>query len=731
MNLLTTTGYKAIEDITPSDLLVAYSTIDGSLVYNNLITKQYLTAALNPSETDFTFYLINNTWTLYQDQSIWRGDNEVCHVSELQVGDIIYDDQDNNILVSSITITTSAGWWRLEISNDHSYIADDLMLHNASRFWVGGGASSNWNATANTNWGASSGGANNSSVPTSTDTTTFDGAAPNGNTICTISAAATCASISITSAYTSTITYNNTLTVSGNITLTTGVTLSGSSAMIVANTSTLTSNGKVVNIPMTFNTSITYTFVDDWNLSGLVTSAGGNINTFNWTNDCTFTGSISGNTLTVSAVSLGSLVVGQQIIAAAANGFTLCPVTITGLGTGTGSTGTYTISTSALTVIAGTSFNSSSHGRVFCSGGFTNTATLAGNSTIFIVGGTFSNNTTATSRRISMNFVLRPDLSNITVTSSINAIGLGANCLLAYVPSIFSVDVSNSLGLFLGAVTPIVLATGVIVWPIGITTGNVAYYLGTDIYTSGLTTLGGAIITGPYSWYTQGLTITTNTNLSPVNMVFNVGGGTWSGNFLLNCNNLTFSAATTTISGAVQTNCNSITATQPLITTGSTLTITGGIMPLNTSAATFNNITFTAGSTITLNSNLNTTGTLTLNGASIFNGIGGWNVGSLNYSTAGGVITLQSGNTYNINNFIGMTGTSASNITLQSSNAGNSAIFTLSTSGTQDVAYLSTIDINSSLGQTIWVYKSNSLTRTQNWNALPTTVVNQSYISIY
>lgn len=35
----------------------------------------------------------------------------------------------------------------------------------AARFWVGGGSTANWNATAPTNWAETSGGAGNQSVP--------------------------------------------------------------------------------------------------------------------------------------------------------------------------------------------------------------------------------------------------------------------------------------------------------------------------------------------------------------------------------------------------------------------------------------------------------------------------------------------------------------------------------------------------------------------------------------
>lgn len=44
----------------------------------------------------------------------------------------------------------------------------------ASKFWVGGGSSTNWNATGNTNWSLTSGGANNAAVPVAGDDVFFD-----------------------------------------------------------------------------------------------------------------------------------------------------------------------------------------------------------------------------------------------------------------------------------------------------------------------------------------------------------------------------------------------------------------------------------------------------------------------------------------------------------------------------------------------------------------------------
>lgn len=50
----------------------------------------------------------------------------------------------------------------------------------ANRFWVGGGSTTDWSATANTNWAATSGGAGNQSVPGSADDVFFDAASGAG-----------------------------------------------------------------------------------------------------------------------------------------------------------------------------------------------------------------------------------------------------------------------------------------------------------------------------------------------------------------------------------------------------------------------------------------------------------------------------------------------------------------------------------------------------------------------
>ena len=201
MELLTPTGYKNINDVNIGDELIAYDINTGAVIINNLLGKELWTNDMleaNPpmyesvyneetqeyedvlvyagmtseevfQEThgDWKFFEINGTWKLFVNQSIWAN-LKVVHVSDLQVGDIVYDDDDNDVVITSIVECVEPSWWRLVVSNDHSYIANNLQLHNASRYWSGNmtPTSFNWNyTTGGTNWGSASGVADNATVP--------------------------------------------------------------------------------------------------------------------------------------------------------------------------------------------------------------------------------------------------------------------------------------------------------------------------------------------------------------------------------------------------------------------------------------------------------------------------------------------------------------------------------------------------------------------------------------
>ncbi|MCK9324717.1 MAG: hypothetical protein M0P69_04395 [Bacteroidales bacterium] len=65
-----------------------------------------------------------------------------------------------------------------------------FSVYSADRYWVGGGSSTSWGATGDTNWSTSSGGSGNASVPTSSDDVYFDANSGSGTAV--IDATADC-----------------------------------------------------------------------------------------------------------------------------------------------------------------------------------------------------------------------------------------------------------------------------------------------------------------------------------------------------------------------------------------------------------------------------------------------------------------------------------------------------------------------------------------------------------
>lgn len=197
-SILTPSGYKDISTCVAGDQVSAFDLVTGAPIVNTIekiewIAKEDYQACnapqgyndgeepptLKPEDIPFKFYTINGKWTIFQDQSVWylRIPNavaNVCHASDLQVGDTIFDGSDKETIITSISVADGIGWYRFAIDGDHSYIVDDFTFHNASRFWVGGGSSQSWTATTNTNFSASSGGANNATAPGASDFVFFD-----------------------------------------------------------------------------------------------------------------------------------------------------------------------------------------------------------------------------------------------------------------------------------------------------------------------------------------------------------------------------------------------------------------------------------------------------------------------------------------------------------------------------------------------------------------------------
>lgn len=113
----------------------------------------------------------------------------------------------------------------------------------ADRYWVGGGASANWNATGNTNWGTASGTQDNASVPGVDDNVIFDNHA-NGNTPCTLTASTTINSLVMTG-------WVNTLTHNASVILTIDGQNGGGDSLILASGMTYTTTPATSRITFT------------------------------------------------------------------------------------------------------------------------------------------------------------------------------------------------------------------------------------------------------------------------------------------------------------------------------------------------------------------------------------------------------------------------------------------------------------------------------------------------
>ncbi len=184
MLILTPSGYRDIDDCKVGDPVCAFDIETGAPIINYIekiepvILEEWQRWWNYPTNQDipkFTSVLVNGKWTLFREQSIWTTPTTVKHGRDLVPGDTIYDDEDNATIVLSVEEIAETYWTRVEISGDHSFIADGLTLHNASRFCRPGAGSQNW-TTSNTGcWAATTNGATGSSVPGSADTVTCDG----------------------------------------------------------------------------------------------------------------------------------------------------------------------------------------------------------------------------------------------------------------------------------------------------------------------------------------------------------------------------------------------------------------------------------------------------------------------------------------------------------------------------------------------------------------------------
>jgi len=387
-----------------------------------------------------------------------------------------------------------------------------------------------------------------------------------------------------------------------------------------------------------------------------------------------------------------------------------------------GSTGglTYTINGNILTLLAGASFNGGSGSSATITNGTTNIV-IAGTGTYTIGNGSLRNNVTINAPGQILTF---PTWVYNTGT-------------LTYTAGTIN---GTPTWTFNGSVTLDTSSTTIYDMPVlvNISAATVVLTLLSDFRTSrGLTlAAGGNLTINNFSFYISGGVFTPNSSVSGTATIIlgGVNGAstvTWSGSSSVRTNITINTPGTVTISGTILYSTGTFTYTAGVVNTvGSTINI-GAATTFNTVGMSFNNITLTAAITLTLNSTLSVSGTLTWGALSqTFTGTAGFNVGSLVVSAVNGnSVTLLSGVEYIVNNNFSIASTSTNRWTLKSSNSGVQTIFTLKPAASQLSSFVTTTDINSSNGQTIWCWNI-SQTNTTNWYSLVPSAMQNSAIYI-
>ncbi len=175
----------------------------------------------------------------------------------------------------------------------------------SAKVFQGGTSGGNWNNNANWVGGA---------FAISGDTVTFTGSNP-----CIINVASACDSIDFTG-WSQTITFTSTLSVGGNVTLSSGMTFAGASALIMTTTATLTTNGKIISVPLTLNGAVTYTFADNPTLTSTFTvGTGASTTTLNGASGV-ITITVQGNLALSTGGSTGIVGTGANTVSLLING---------------------------------------------------------------------------------------------------------------------------------------------------------------------------------------------------------------------------------------------------------------------------------------------------------------------------------------------------------------------------------------------------------------------------
>tara|TARA_R110000868_G_C10948744_1_gene767653 strand:+ start:2094 stop:3659 length:1566 start_codon:yes stop_codon:yes gene_type:complete len=478
----------------------------------------------------------------------------------------------------------------------------------ASRYWIGGGTSTSWNASPTTNWAATSGDTVRVAAPTVADDVFFDGVGTNANTNSNISTS-TIKSLTIGSGYTAAISHSAILTVNGNITLSTNYTVTGSSGIVLTGSCTINTNGKV----WPNNIAIGAT-------STIVTISGSNLVMNGTWNQAVNIQSVQLNRFSSEIVTIGngiSLLTNGALSGSA-------PITVTGgtiaVSSAPGISNNLNLSGS---VTIGTTFNYSSGLLTYQAGSITtagSTLSLGGTTTTLNTSGmTWNNITLGGTTTLTSNLNLNGTLTNtgintiviinkttneIVTTGGLSQIATNAGYMTG------SADITLTSGSWTGNATNPVYNNLNISGSITLST-NVSYRGGTLKYITGTVTTAGSTLNLLAA-------CTLDTNGMTWDTVIPTTGTTLTLNSLFACTTFSSSAAALTFGGSGGFSIGTYNWTTAATT--NTLTLTAGNTYIVTNAFTATSWGSGAGFRATVQSSSGTTrANLTLSGSATTN----------------------------------------------------------------------------------------------------------------
>lgn len=386
--------------------------------------------------------------------------------------------------------------------------------------------------------------------------------------------------------------------------------------------------------------------------------------------------SMSGaGTLTISGATFFTAVGGTLTLAS--NGSVFVPANDMTVGSLVCSTGTATINTYNVNI----------------TGSLTMTGGLDGSGSITLTGtGTWSGNGV-----ININFVINT-AGTITISGSVSLGSSGSAKSFTYTAGTI-VDSGSTLTL-----RTFTMNSNSMLWNNVTITTSATITLTGDLNVTGLLTISNSSTVLNTSTskkvYAASITFGTTATITGTSSIEVNNTGTITGAMTIGYVGIPFiinTSGTVTFTGTLHFQGSTFTYTQGTIDPDASTVVFSGTMNINDSGLSFNILDLDGNSTHT------STGTY------------GWTTNTL--QSTSGTHNYKSGVTYTINNLLQLVGTAAARIIMLASTGGSQAYFNLAPAATQTNGYVTTTDINSAAGQTIFDWQG-VFTNTVNWNLL-------------